>query len=412
MRAEALRHRQAIYLAEVVGARKRFEEALRRSQATYLEEAQNLSLTGSFGWNVRSGEVHWSNQTFRLFEYDPEITPTLDLLLQRVHPDDRLRVRQTIEQMTHRRHDLDFELRLLMPDGRVKFVRSVVRVSAVGANREQFFGAVMDVTAARTTEAQLREAQNELARVTRATTLGELSTSIAHEVNQPLAGIVTDSEAGLRWIDRPSPDVTEARACLERVAANAQRAAKIIQRIRSLTTKEIALTAPLQLNDIVNDVLLLTQWEVASHQISMHVSLAPSLPPLLGDRVQLQQVLINFIMNGIQSMDVVDDRPRDLSIESRQDKAGNLTLAVRDSGTGISPAAEGRLFEVLFSTKPGGMGMGLSICRSIIEAHGGRIRAFNNEKHGATFECTLPPAGVMPNDCKAGGSVRQPEGQK
>jgi PAS domain S-box-containing protein len=394
-----------------ISARKRAEEALRRSQATYLAEAQNLSLTGSFGWNVKSGELHWSEQTFRMFAYDPEVTPTLDMFVQRLHPDDRTRVRHMFEQMSHGARDLDIEHRLLMPDGSVKFVRVVVRASTTEADDKQYFGAVMDVTAARRAEAQLHDAQNELERVTRATTLGELSSSIAHEVNQPLAGILTDSEAGLRWLGRPIPDTGEAQACLERVVTNAQRAAAIIQRIRSLTTKSVGETAPLDLNDVVNDVLLLTRREVANHHVSMHVSLEPSLPPLLGDRVQLQQVLINFIMNGLQSMNAINDRPRELAIESRRDEAGNITLAVRDSGTGFSPDIEGRLFEVFFSTKPGGMGMGLSICRSIIEAHGGQIRAFANEEHGATFQCILPAASVTPDE-STDDAIRQPAALK
>jgi PAS domain S-box-containing protein len=379
-----------------IGARKRAEEALWRCQATYLAEAQNLSLTGSFGWNVGSGEVHWSDQTFRLFEYDPDVIPTLNLVFQRVHPDDRARVRQTLDQMTRGAQEFDFEHRLLMPDGRVKFVHVVARALPAETNHRQYIGAVMDVTSAKSAEAQLHDAQNELARVARATTLGALSASIAHEVNQPLAAIVNDGAAGLRWLNRTPPDTGEASTCLEHVVANAQRAANIIQRIRSLTTKGAAQTAPLGLNDVVNDVVSLTQREVASHRVSMHVSLAPSLPPLLGDRVQLQQVLINLIVNGIQSMDTVNDWPRELSIESRRDEDGSVTVAVRDSGVGISPEDKDRLFEGFFSTKPQGMGMGLSICRSIIEAHGGRICACNNDGHGATFQCTLPPIAATP----------------
>ncbi|GAB2902442.1 hypothetical protein GCM10027093_44470 [Paraburkholderia jirisanensis] len=151
--------------------------------------------------------------------------------------------------------------------------------------------------------------------------------------------------------------------------------------------------APLDIRDVLSDVVSLTRHEVASHRVSMRVDLAPSLPPLLGDRVQMQQVLINLVMNGIQSMEAISDRPRDLLIASRLDETGNVILEVRDSGTGISLEIEDRLFEAFFSTKPQGMGMGLSICRSIIDVHGGRIRAFNNEGHGATFQCTLPPLG-------------------
>ncbi|MFC0401369.1 ATP-binding protein [Paraburkholderia rhizosphaerae] len=374
-----------------IGVRKRAEDALRCSQAAFLAEAQSLSLTGSFGWDIRSGEVYWSNQTFHIFEYELDVSPTFDLILQRVHPDDRERLEQTIEQMIHSIAKVDFECRLLMSDGRVKFVRAVVRASTVEGDDQHYIGAVMDITAARKAETQLQDAQNELARVTRATTLGELSSTIAHEVNQPLNGIVIDSEAGLRWLKRPAPNICEASACLERVVENARRAAQIIKRIRALATKGVAQVVPLELDDVVNDVVSLTQREVASYRASMRVNLEPALPPLLGDRVQLQQVLINLVMNGIQAMDAISDRPRDLLIESWLDEAGNIAFAVRDSGTGIRAELEGRLFEAFFSTKPRGMGMGLSVCRSIIHAHGGQICAFNNEVHGATFQCSLPP---------------------
>ncbi|HVE10945.1 MAG TPA: PAS domain S-box protein [Paraburkholderia sp.] len=375
-----------------VTARKRAEEALRRSEAAFLDEAQRLSRTGSFGWNVWSGEVVWSEQTFRIFGYDASVVPTLELALQRVHPDDVERFRDMIGHASKHKQDFEFEFRLLMPDGAIKYLHVVAHVTQDEPERLHYAGAVMDVTAAREAEQQLHHAQSELARVTRVTTLGEMSASIAHEVGQPLAAIVTNGEACLRWLEHRPPQPEEVRSSVVRMIGEGRRATEIVRRIRTLARKDTGQKTPLDLNDVVNDVVSLTQREVLNHQVPLRVRLAPLLPPVLGDRVQLQQVLINLVMNGIQSMERATGWARELAIETRQTADGHVLLAVRDCGTGLDAQHADRLFEAFFSTKPHGMGMGLSICRSIIEAHGGRIHAFNNEGgHGATFQCTLPP---------------------
>jgi PAS domain S-box-containing protein len=384
-----------------ITARKRAEDALRQIQATYLAEAQKLSRTGSFGWNARSGEVFWSEQTFRIYGYEPGVVPTLDLVLQRVHPDDVAYVREKIRQAAAARH-FEFEHRLLLPDGSVKHLHVVAHAITAEADKPQFAGAIMDITEARQAEQQLHDAQSELCRVTRVTTLGELSASIAHEVRQPLAAIVTNAGASLRWLGHRPQQLDEVREGLTRIAGDARRATEIVHRIRTMATKDSGPKAPLALNDVVNDVLSLTQHEVLSHQVSLRLKLAPSLPPLLGDRVQLQQVIINLVMNAIQSMEGISDRPRELSIESSPDQNGHVVLAVRDCGTGIDPENANRLFDAFFSTKPQGMGMGLSICRSIIERHGGTIEAANNAGHGVTFRCLLPPISEVRHDSQDG----------
>jgi PAS domain S-box-containing protein len=373
-----------------VTARKRAEDALRRCHATYLAEAQKLSSTGSFGWEVKTGEVFWSEQTFRIFEYDSDVAPTLELILQRVHPADIVRVKQTIEQVPAALGDFDFEHRLLMTDGSVKHLHVVARLICTGLRRLQYAGAVMDVTAARLAEKRLHDAHSELARVSRVTTLGQLSASIAHEVSQPLAAIVGHGEACLRWLERHPARHDEVRASVSRIINDGQRASEVIRRIRMLATKGVGQKAPLELNDVINDVIPLTQSEILNHQVSLRVKLASSLRLVLGDRVQLQQVLINLIMNGLQSMELVSDRPRELTIVSNQDGEGNVSFEVKDCGTGLSPENANELFNPFFTTKPHGMGMGLTICRSIVEAHGGRIWAFNNATWGVTFRCTLP----------------------
>ncbi|KWE50852.1 hypothetical protein WL76_20980 [Burkholderia ubonensis] len=370
--------------------RKRAEDAVRRSQAAYLTEAQNLSLTGSFGWDIESGEIFWSEQSFRIFEYEPDMTPTVELVRRRVHPDDVAIFAQVIESATGGKQEFDLEHRLMMPDGRVKHLHIVAHVMADEPGKRQFVGAIMDVTAAKLAEEKLHDTQAELARAMRVTTLGELSASIAHEVSQPLAAIVTNGEACLRWLGHPVLELAEVQACVTRMIGEGRRANEIVRRIRTLSKKDAPQKTRLDLNDVVQDVILLTQNEVSSHRVLLRLCLATDLPPVLGDRVQLQQVVINLLMNGIQAMDGVYDRPRDLTIESSTGDDGDLILSVEDSGEGIGPDIVDRLFDPFFTTKPNGLGIGLSICRSIVESHGGRMRVSSERDHGAIFRFSLP----------------------
>jgi PAS domain S-box-containing protein len=235
----------------------------------------------------------------------------------------------------------------------------------------------------------LQDTQAELAHVTRVTALGELTASIAHEVNQPLAAIVADATASLNWLAANTPDLDRAKEALEAIVKDGHRAADVIQRIRGLATKAAPQKVRLDVNELIRDVVPLIGPEVRSHEVSLRLDLAPALPPVAADRVQLQQVLINFVMNGIQAMDSVDRR-RELVIRSRPHEADHVLVAVQDAGVGIDSSKMDELFTAFFTTKPGGMGMGLSISRSIIEAHGGRIWATPNPDHGATFQFALP----------------------
>jgi C4-dicarboxylate-specific signal transduction histidine kinase len=248
-------------------------------------------------------------------------------------------------------------------------------------------------TAATRAEEQLQALQVELAHATRVTTLGELSASIAHEVGQPLGAIVTTGEACLRWLGHRTPQPEEVRACVEHMIAEGRRASEIVRRIRMLTKRDTPQKTRLELNDVVNDVVSLVQREVINHRVSLRLKLASDLPALLGDRVQLQQVLINLVINGIQAMADIGEDPRELLIESHRDNDGRVVVAVQDSGMGIDPENASRLFDAFFTTKADGMGMGLSICRSIIEAHGGRVWASKNAGHGAMFQLSLPSIG-------------------
>jgi PAS domain S-box-containing protein len=239
-------------------------------------------------------------------------------------------------------------------------------------------------------EEELRKAQMELAHVTRVTSLGELTASIAHEVNQPLAGVIANAEACLRWLDRATPDLDAVRRSVEWVIDDGNRASEVIRRVRALANKTDIEKIPLDVNDVLKEVIALVQRELVSHRVSLQMEFAPALPMILGDRVQLQQVTINLVMNGIEAMQSVTDRPRELLIRSLQDETQQVLVSVTDSGAGFSAEDADRLFNPFFTTKSSGMGMGLSICRSIVEAHGGRLWATANMPHGATFQFTLP----------------------
>jgi C4-dicarboxylate-specific signal transduction histidine kinase len=248
----------------------------------------------------------------------------------------------------------------------------------------------MDITATKRAEDELRKTQAELAHVTRVTMLGELTASIAHEVNQPLAAAVANAEACLRWLDRETPDIDKARRSVQWIMEDGRRASEVIRRVRALANKAEIAKAPLDINEVVREVITLVQRELFSRQVPLRTELAPALPTIPGDRVQLQQVIINLVMNGIEAMQSVTDRPRELLIRSRQDEKRLVLVSVTDCGIGISAENADRLFNPFFTTKSSGMGMGLSICRSIVEAHGGRLWATANLPHGTTFQFTLP----------------------
>ena len=374
---------------EDITERRAAEDALRQSE-TYLAEAQRLSRTGSFGWRVTTGEIVWSEETFRIFGYDKTPSVMIDTVVQRIHPDDRAGAQQTIDRASRDGKDFDHGYRLLMPDGSVKHVHATAHAVTDQSGGIEFVGAVTDVTARERAEEKLHEAQAELAHVARVTALGELAASIAHEVNQPLAAVVTNAAASLRWLDRATPDLKEVRSALESIVNDGNRAGEVIQRVRALVNKAPDQKVPLDINEVVNDVTILLQHELSSQQMSLRIELAPGLDLVLGDRVQLQQVILNLVINGIEAMQPITNRPRELLIRTHQEQAGQILVTVSDCGVGLAAESADRLFEAFFTTKSGGMGMGLSICRSIVESHGGRLSACCNVGAGATFQFSLP----------------------
>ena len=373
---------------EDITERKLAEDALRQSEM-YLAEAQRLSRTGSFGWRVASGEIIWSEETFRMFGYDKAPSIKHATVFQRVHPDDRARVEQTIDRASRDGKDFAHGYRLLMPDGSVKHVHATAHAVTDASGDIEFVGAVTDVTSRKRAEAELHEAQANLAHVTRVTALGELAASIAHEVNQPLAAVVTNAAACLRWLDREPSDLKEARSTVQSIIKDGNRAGEVIQRVRALANKTADQKALLHVNDVVNEVVSLVQHELFSHRVALRLELAPDFPPVFADRIQLQQVILNLVINAIEAMQPVRDRPRKLVIRTRQDETSQVLVTVSDCGVGVAAENADRLFDAFFTTKSSGMGMGLSICRSIVDAHGGRLSA-SCAGPGATFQFTLP----------------------
>jgi PAS domain S-box-containing protein len=499
--------------------RKRVEESLRQSE-TYLAEAQRLSRTGSFGWNVLSGEIYWSEETHNIFESDRAVKPTLELVFRRIHPDDRALVQQIIDQASEARANLDFEHRLLMPDGSVKHLHVLAHALKPSSRSLEYVGAVTDVTGRKRTEETLREREAylaesqrlaqtgscaidgtsreilywseemfrlfgfdpqqglpmwdqwlqrihpedrdkfrmagdrtflekvhcdvefrtvkpdgtvkhihgighpvlspssgelvqvvgtmvdvterkraeearerlrqleaDLAHISRVNMMGHLTASLAHEINQPIGAAVANAEACLQFLDRDQPDVAEAREAAFEMARDARRAAAIIDRVRSLYGKGSSQKEIVDVNEVILEMALMLHNQASRYSVMMRTELAEKLPKVVADRVQLQQVLMNLMLNGIEAM---RDTTGELSIKSHLAEKGQLQISVIDTGVGLPAGNADQIFNAFFTTKSQGTGLGLAITRSIVESHGGRVWATANPGRGATFQFTLP----------------------
>jgi PAS domain S-box-containing protein len=369
-----------------VTERRRAENALRLSEA-HLAEAQRLSLTGSFGWNSTSGDIIWSDETYRIFQLDPSEKPTLDFIVQRTHPADRPAVRQLLKQAPQQARNWDIEHRLLLPDGTIKHVSVVAHAEPPRNGTVEFIGAIMDVTGARRSEQELQQAQANLAHVNRVTTLGEMTASIAHEVSQPIAAMLANAGAGLRWLAAGNSE--EVRQSLSRILKDGHRASDVISRIRALSKRMSPHRDHLNINDAITEVVGLTRAEAERSHTTVRAKLASGLPPVYADRVQVQQVILNLIVNAIEAVSNDSNGTHEVEVSSALDGPEGVLVTVRDSGAGLDPDQLSRVFEAFYTTKANGIGMGLAICRSIVEAHDGRLWASHNEPRGAAFQFSL-----------------------
>ncbi|CAM2154538.1 two-component system, LuxR family, sensor kinase FixL [Pararobbsia alpina] len=378
------------HLSEENAQRKRVEATLRESEA-FLTHAQRISQTGSWWWDVTANEGRCSDQLMRMFEIEGTWGDRVfQHLLEAIHPDDRARVEYELSSAFRVGASFRTEYRVSLPSGALRHYQSVGEPDNSVEGRCTYIGTVIDLTERKRGENALRAAHAELAHVTRVATLNQLTSSIAHEVSQPLASIVTNGYAALRWLGRETPDMNEVRAALDRVISDGNRATEVIQRIRDLSRRRASTRVSLDMNEMIAETLELVRRETEHNDVVVAFDPAPGLPAVVADRVQLQQVMINLVVNANQALGGVLGHAREIRVSTAPGHEGRVVVAVKDNGPGISPGDAANVFEPFYTTKQDGLGMGLSICRSIIEAHGGRLWLDAAPGSGATFAFALP----------------------
>jgi PAS domain S-box-containing protein len=384
---------QLEYIAAVqdVTRRKLIEEEKRRSEA-FLAEGQRLSTTGSFVWRPDSDAIVFSDELKRIFGFELGTPVTLERIVGCVHPDDLSLVAEKIAQARAGGGDHDYEIRLRMPDGSVKYLHTNARANRRPDGYLEFVGAMQDVTLRRLAEEALGKARSELAHATRIMSLGVLTASIAHEVNQPLSGIITNASTCMKMLDANPPNVDGARETAKRTIRDGRRAADVITRLRALFSKKDAAFDLVDLNEATREVIALSRSELERNRVIVRPTLTDNLPLVKGDRVQLQQVILNLLRNASDAMSSVYNRPRMLLIWTEQGEDAGVQLSVQDIGRGFGTESLNRLFEAFYTTKSDGMGIGLAVSRSIIENHHGRLWATPNRGPGVTFSFSIPCA--------------------
>jgi PAS domain S-box-containing protein len=370
---------------------KRAERALRRSEA-FLAEGQHLGQVGSFSWRVATDEITWSAELYRIYELEFGVPVTLELIRSRVHPEDvsLIEKMKMVDQARQGGHDFEWQYRLMMPDHSIKYMHAVAHAIRDHDGQLEYIASVQDVTARRLTEEARDQARSELAHVTRVMSIGTLTASIAHELNQPLSGIMTNASTCLRMLAADPPNVDGARETARRTIRDANRASEVVTRLRALFRKKETTNESVDMNDATREVLALSSSELQRNRVILQQELADDLPAVTGDRVQLQQVILNLLRNASDAMSGVDGRPRQLLIRTEEDEDGQVRLTVKDAGVGFAYQAADRLFESFYTTKNDGMGIGLSVSRSIIESHHGRLWAMPNNGPGVTFSFSIP----------------------
>jgi PAS domain S-box-containing protein len=372
---------------------KRAESALRRSEA-FLAEGQHLGQIGSFCWRVATDEITWSAELYRIYELEIGVPVTLELIRSRVHPEDvsLIEKMKMVDQARQGGHDFEWQYRLMMPDHSIRYMHAVAHAMRDQDGQLEYIASVQDVTARRLAEEARDQARAELAHVARVMSLGTLTASIAHELNQPLSGIVTNASTCIRMLAADPPNVDGARETARRTIRDGNRASEVVTRLRALFVKKEATNESVDLNDATREVLALSSSELQRNRVILQQELADDLPTVTGDRVQLQQVILNLLRNASDSMSRVDDRPRQLLIRTEGDEEDHVRLTVKDAGVGFAPQAANRLFESFYTTKNDGMGIGLSVSRTIIDSHRGRLWATLNNGPGAAFSFSIPSA--------------------
>lgn len=374
---------------------KRAEYELRRS-AYLLEFAEQISETGSFRWDMTSNKLVWSAQMYRIHEMDESIEPDHQKILAMTHPDDLEVITRKTQQSFQGIDIPDSPYRLLMPDGRIKYLETAYRVVTHEDDQVESVGVARDVTQRRHFQDAIEKLRSELAHITRVSTLGELAASIAHEVNQPLAGIITNASTCLRMLAADPPDIEGATKTAQRSIRDGNRASEVIRRLRGLYRKQGFAAEAVDLNEAAQEVIAICTHDLQRRDIMLAVSLDSALQPVIGDRIQLQQVILNLVLNAAEAVEDSDRRPRQIFIETSETSRQMVQFSVRDTGRGLTADDVDRIFEAFYTTKPNGMGIGLSVSKSIIDRHEGKIWARPGDSGGAVFAFSIPYAQETP----------------
>ena len=367
------------------------EEALRRSEF-YLSEAQRLSHTGTIVFTA-TGPVYWSEESYLIWNLDPlQGLPDLDTVLQRIHPEDRNRVNKEVFEALDQKRKYAIEFRIILPDGTVKYIESIGHPVSSTAG-EEMIATHIDVTERKRAQEEherLRQLESDLAHVNRLSIMGELAASLAHEILHPIATARNNARVGMRFLEKSPPNLDEVREALACVVRDADRAKDIVGRMRDHIKKSPARREPFDLNEAIDEVLVMVRSAIDKNKVLVRTRLAEGLSLVQADRVQIQQVVVNLVLNSVEAMSSIEEGVRELSINTKQSETSDILVAVQDSGPGIDPEYLERVFAPFYTTKSSGIGMGLSICQSIIAAHGGRLWAEANRPRGAIFQFTLP----------------------
>jgi PAS domain S-box-containing protein len=369
--------------------RKRAEEALCRNEA-FLAKAQRLSGTGSFSWCIETDEITFSEEACRIFAFDPAAPVNIEMISNRVHPDDLPLLGEKRNAARDVDESHDYEIRLQMPDGSMKYLHTISNLARDARGRREYIGAIQDVTQRRLAQEALNKARSELAHVSRVTSLSAMTASLAHEINQPLSGIIINASTCLRMLDADPQNIEGARETARRTLRDGNRASDVITRLRGLFANSEFRLEPIDLNEAAREIVALTSSDLQRNRVVVQFELTEDLPAVKGDRIQLQQVILNLVRNASEAMAGVQDRPRNLVIRTAADTNGHVCLSIQDTGVGFGSQNLDKLFDSFYTTKSGGMGIGLSVSRSIIDRHHGRLWAVPNDGPGATFALSIP----------------------